>query len=86
MQTAPFYSRLAHHVGSVAVWHDNEACPLGQQIALVDRNSGQDHLRAHCKRCVQLNQPVMLFHLSQGAYSDVLAGVIESMTAARVVD
>jgi hypothetical protein len=75
MQTLPFYSLLSRE-NSVAVWHDNEACSLAQGIALADRRAGRDHLRAHCPECVKLNPPVVRFHHGQGAYSDVLAGLL----------
>ena len=81
MQTLPFYT-LAYRYGSEAVWHDNDECSIARGIALVDRKEGQDHLRSHCKTCLLLNGPVVPLHHGQGAYSDVLAGVIASRALA----
>lgn len=56
MRVPPFYSFL-RGIAREDLWHDNDACQVGQSIAPADRVPGTDHIRKHCPFCTVLNHP-----------------------------
>jgi hypothetical protein len=56
MRVQPFYSFL-RGIALEDLWHDNDACQVGQSIAPVDRRPGTDDIHKHCPFCAILNHP-----------------------------
>jgi hypothetical protein len=54
MRVPPFYS-LLRGMAVEDLWHDNDACQIGQRIGLANRRPGRDHPRKHCALCAVHN-------------------------------
>ena len=59
MRVPPFHSFL-RGIAVEDLWHDNDACQVGQSIARADRIPGTDDIRKHCPFCALLNAPAPL--------------------------
>lgn len=54
MRVPPFYSSM-RGIALVEAWHDHSDCPIGQSIALSDRNTTKDANCARCSYCAMLD-------------------------------
>ncbi|MGI4734795.1 MAG: hypothetical protein ACRYG7_06395 [Janthinobacterium lividum] len=54
LRVPPFYSPL-RGIAVEDLWHDNDACQVGQSLALVDRLAGKSRGK-HCPFCRILNR------------------------------
>lgn len=57
MQINPFYAAGASPAAP-ALWHDNDVCNVGRNIAPASRCPGLGTNTTHCPCCAALNQPL----------------------------